>query len=46
VLPAGRATACWLEPLRAPALTSFGVDSNGKLYAVTLAGRVYRFALA
>ena len=30
------------EPLRVPGLSSFGEDASGELYAVSLAGRVYR----
>ena len=38
----GRATARRKEPIRVPALSSFGEDAAGELYAVSLEGQVYR----
>jgi hypothetical protein len=44
VLRNGRATGRRLEPVRVPSLASFAEDARGELYAVSLLGRVYRFA--
>jgi glucose/arabinose dehydrogenase len=38
----GRATDVRQEPQRLPELSSFGEDTRGELYAVTLSGRLYR----
>jgi glucose/arabinose dehydrogenase len=44
VVRGGRSSRPRLEPVRARDLVSFGEDAAGELYAVTLTGRVYRFA--
>ena len=43
-LRAGRATGGGQIGLRVPALTSFGEDARGRVYAVSQNGPVYRFA--
>jgi hypothetical protein len=43
-LRAGRATAGGTLPLRVPALTSFGEDGRGRVYALSQNGPVYRLA--
>jgi glucose/arabinose dehydrogenase len=40
----GRARSVRREPFRLDGLSSFGEDSRGELYAVTLGGRLYRLA--
>jgi glucose/arabinose dehydrogenase len=40
----GRASGLRLEPVKVPALNSFGESLTGELYAVSLSGTVYRFA--
>jgi glucose/arabinose dehydrogenase len=43
-LRSGRATAGGALNVRVPALTSFGEDARGRVYAVSLTGPVYRLA--
>ena len=40
----GRAADLRRESIRVPALSSFGEDARGELYAVSLDGSIYRFA--
>ncbi|HEV2901716.1 MAG TPA: PQQ-dependent sugar dehydrogenase [Gaiellaceae bacterium] len=44
IVRGGRAPRARLEPVRARDLVSFAEDAAGELYAVTLTGRIYRFA--
>jgi glucose/arabinose dehydrogenase len=43
-LSGGRLGGVRLERPKVPRLTSFGIDSRGTLYAVTLSGTLYRFS--